>query len=107
MAGSRDFIGGFVLAVALTGTAGAAEPVRPAPEAARPCPRSGAGFVRIPGSDTCIHLSGRVAAGLDAGSARRAVRPTPPDVARLAIDTRTDTEYGPVRTYVRVGSGRR
>lgn len=111
MARSRVFAGGFAVSVAIAGPAfgpaGAAETVRPASEAMRPCPKSGAGFVHVPGSDTCIRLSGRVAAGIDAGSARKVVRANPPDVARLAIDTRTDTDYGPVRAFVRIGSGHR
>lgn len=95
--------GGFVAA----GGARAAEPVRPAGEATRPCPKSGKGFVHIPGSTTCIRLSGRVAAGVDMGSARRAAPANPPNLARLSIDTRSDTEYGPVRTFVRMGTGHR
>lgn len=107
MANARVFRGAFAVAVAIAGPACAAEPIRPAAEAMRPCPKSGAGFVRIPGSDTCIRLSGRVAAGVDAGSARKVVPVSPPNVARLAIDTRTETEYGPVRAFVRTGAGHR
>ncbi|WP_246733225.1 porin [Methylobacterium sp. BTF04] len=87
--------------------ANAAEPVRPAQEAMRPCPKHGAGFVRIPGSATCIRLSGRVAAGIDLRGAHKAPSPIPPNLARLAIDTRTETDYGPVRTFVRTGSAHR
>lgn len=105
---SRSGLGLIALAGSLiVGNAGAAEPVRPTREAMRPCPKSGAGFVQIPGSATCIRLSGRVAAGVDIGTTRRAPSTVPPNVARLAIDTRTDSEYGPVRTFVRMGSGHR
>lgn len=83
----------------------AAEPPRPASETLRPCPKHGAGFVRLPGSSTCLRLSGRVGAGIDLRSAHRAPPTIPPNVARLAIDTRTDTDYGPVRTFVRIGAG--
>lgn len=88
----------------LPAVAAAGEPVTaPRP---KPCPRHGAGFVTAPGGGTCVRLSGRVAADLIArpeGERRaRIVAPT----GRIAIDARTETEYGPVRTFVRMG-GRR
>lgn len=72
-----------------------------------PCPGHGAGFVRLPGSPTCIRSSGRVAAGatLRVGNDRGVAAPT--TVGRLAIDTRTESDLGPVRTFVRIDSGRR
>lgn len=72
------------------------------------CPEQGAGFGRIPGTSTCIRLSGRVAAGVDAGTGRGRVRPptTVPVQGRVAIDARGDSEYGPVRSFVRIGAGR-
>ncbi|KQP07875.1 hypothetical protein ASF28_12280 [Methylobacterium sp. Leaf99] len=83
--------------------------VAPAGEV-RPCPSQGAGFVRVPGTTTCLRLSGRVAAGLAAGLAagpaaeRR--NPAPLSLGRLSVDTRTTTDYGPVRAFVRMGTGR-
>ncbi|WP_336486514.1 porin [Methylobacterium nigriterrae] len=86
--------------------ASAREPVRaPVAEPLQACPSQGQGFVRVPGSRSCIRLSGRVRAGLDAridhGAAAR-----PTASGRFAIDTRSETDYGPVRTFVRIGSGR-
>ena len=72
-----------------------------------PCPAQGAGFDRIPGTSTCIRLSGRVAAGVDARVGGRARSSTAvPVQGRVAIDARTDSEYGPVRSFVRIGAGR-
>ena len=72
----------------------------------RPCPRHGAGFVKAPGSETCIRLSGRAAVDFIARDRRERAAPIVAPTGRIAIDTRTETEYGPVRTFVRVG-GRR
>ena len=69
-----------------------------------PCPTKGPGFVRMPGSDGCVRISGRVAAGMDL---RGGEGGTPALTGRLAIDNRADTDLGEVRTYVRIGNGRR
>ncbi|MGH1571636.1 hypothetical protein ACRAWG_14340 [Methylobacterium sp. P31] len=71
-----------------------------------PCPSKGSGFVRLPGSDSCVRISGRVSAGMDlrAGSGTAAA---PVAAGRLAIDNRADTDLGEVRTYVRIGNGHR
>lgn len=71
-----------------------------------PCPSKGPGFVRLPGSDSCVRVSGRVTAGMDlrAGHAPAAA---PLVAGRLSIDNRADTDLGEVRTYVRIGNGRR
>ncbi|TXM72081.1 hypothetical protein FV218_13920 [Methylobacterium sp. WL69] len=79
--------------------------VAPAGEV-RPCPSQGAGFVRVPGTTTCLRLSGRVAAGLAAGPAAERRNPAPLSLGRLSVDTRTTTDYGPVRAFVRMGTGR-
>lgn len=78
-------------------------PVAPGP---MPCPAKGPGFVRMPGSDSCVRISGRVTAGMDMG-ARHGVAAAPVAAGRLAIDNRADTDLGEVRTYVRIGNGRR
>ncbi|GJE09372.1 MULTISPECIES: porin [Methylobacterium] len=78
-------------------------PVTPGPV---PCPSKGPGFVRFPGSGSCIRVSGRVAAGMDLRSATESAA-TPTVAGRLAIDNRADTDLGEVRTYVRIGNGRR
>ena len=85
-----------------------AEPIQPEPvQAARPCPRHGAGFVRVPGSTACIRIGGRVTTGLDVRSHADGMSADPVAGGRFAIDTRADSDLGPVRAYVRVGSGRR
>jgi hypothetical protein len=71
-----------------------------------PCPSKGQGFVRMPGSDSCVRISGRVTAGIDL-RAGRAPAAAPLVAGRLAIDNRADTDLGEVRTYVRIGNGRR
>lgn len=98
--------GAILLSAGVLGPALAAE--RPgAPEAARPCPRHGPGFVEVPGTATCVRIGGRVRAEAGTGT-RRIARE---DIAglgasgRVSVDTRTDTAYGPVRTFVRLKAG--
>ena len=87
--------------------AAAREPIRaPAAEPLRPCPAYGTGFVRIPGSRSCIRLSGRVGAGLDLRAGQGGAAAAPTSAGRFAIDTRSESEFGPLRTYVRIGNGR-
>jgi hypothetical protein len=71
-----------------------------------PCPSKGPGFVRVPGSDSCVRISGRVTGGMDM-RAGHGVAAAPVVAGRLAIDNRADTDLGEVRTYVRIGNGRR
>ncbi|MEE7450347.1 hypothetical protein MRF4_22505 [Methylobacterium radiotolerans] len=78
-------------------------PVIPGPV---PCPSKGQGFVRLPGSDSCVRVSGRVVAGADVGTVH-GVAAAPAVAGRIAIDNRADTDLGEVRTYVRIGAGRR
>lgn len=74
---------------------------------AQPCPEQGPGFVRMPGSATCLRLSGRAAGGIAVRSGRDGTAARPEADGRFALDARTDTDLGPLRTYVRVGTGRR
>lgn len=71
-----------------------------------PCPSKGQGFVRYPGSASCVRVSGRVAAGIDV-RAGHGTSAAPLVAGHLAIDNRADTDLGEVRTYVRIGNGRR
>lgn len=74
-----------------------------ADEIARSCVRHGPGFVEVPGTATCIRIGGRVRAEAGA-SARRSAREIGSGTgtsARLSIDTRADTAYGPLRSFVR------
>ncbi|MEH3116820.1 MAG: porin [Methylorubrum populi] len=85
-------------------SAGAFErPPSPSETAMEPCPSQGAGFVRIPGTATCLRLSGRVAAGVDVGAGRA----TAPVQGRISVDTRSESDVGPVRSFVRIDAGRR
>jgi hypothetical protein len=75
--------------------------------AARPCPEYGAGFVQVPGTETCVRIGGGLRGEVQAGGPRT---PTHDIVGlrsegRLDFDTRTQTDYGPVRTFVRVRGG--
>ncbi|BAU91940.1 hypothetical protein MPPM_3335 [Methylorubrum populi] len=74
----------------------------PSEAATESCPSQGAGFIRIPGTTTCIRLSGRVRAGIDAGSSGTAA----PVQSRIAVDTRSESALGPVRSFVRIDAGR-
>ena len=72
-----------------------------------PCPSRGYGFVRLPGSRTCTRLSGRAAAGADLRTGPGGTAVGPRAAGRFAVDTRTESDLGEVRTYVRIGNGRR
>ncbi|MDR7038216.1 hypothetical protein J2X36_002975 [Methylobacterium sp. BE186] len=76
-----------------------------APDGLVACPEQGAGFFRAKGARTCFRLSGRVGAGIDARTGAGA-RVAPSAAGRFAIDTRSESEYGPVRAFVRMGHGR-
>ncbi|MDF2601720.1 MAG: Porin [Methylobacterium brachiatum] len=109
MAGQRI---GWVLTAALVAAsnAAAARELEKAPTAAAAmaCPSKGPGFMRLPGSASCIRVSGRVIAGADLRPGHGAGAAGPPAIAgRLAIDNRADTDLGEVRTYVRISNGRR
>jgi len=67
------------------------------------CPEQGAGFARIPGTTTCLRVSGRVAAGIDAGTHGGAA----PVRGRFSVDTRSNTDLGPVRSFLRLDAGHR
>lgn len=67
------------------------------------CPEPGAGFARIPGTSTCLRVSGRVAAGIEAGTQGSAA----PVRGRFSVDTRSETDLGPVRSFLRLDAGHR
>ena len=85
------------------------------------CSLYGDGFYYIPGTDTCLKLGGYLrvqaeynagAGGIPAGSGDQGAGPLRPDVtndvdyrtrAALSWDVRQQTEYGTLRTYIRVG----
>src|SRR6201994_617902 len=101
--------------VAMSGAQAADLPVKAkAVEYVRICSLYGAGFFYIPGTDTCIKIGGYLRAEVnfnggnsdgpfwsgDPGGRGRYVN-LYNDLARMAltIDTRTQTEYGVVRTF--------
>ncbi|WP_407809496.1 porin, partial [Staphylococcus aureus] len=62
----------------------------------------------VPGTSTCIRVSGSVRAEADAGAGQLGSGSAPPRIdTRVDLDTRSKTDYGPVRTFLRAGSGRR
>jgi hypothetical protein len=74
---------------------------QPAP-ALNPCSYRGAGFVEVPGTATCVKVSGSTVAEVGAGK-RSAIRSGVGGTA--SVDARTDTEIGPVRGFVRLKTG--
>ncbi len=79
----------------------------PVPDPVRACPRYGAGFVEVPGTSTCMRIGGRVTSQYTTGT-RRIARDQIAGfgaAARVSVETRTDTDYGPVRSYVRLRAG--
>jgi hypothetical protein len=79
----------------------------PVPDPLRACPRYGPGFVEVPGSTTCMRIGGRVTSEYTTGT-RRVSRDQIAGFGasgRVSVDTRTDTAYGPLRSYVRVRAG--
>jgi hypothetical protein len=95
--------------VALSGAQAADLPGAEPVEYVKVCDAYGAGFFYIPGSDTCLQIGGFARLQVSAGEVTER-RDT--DVkgnnnvgyrvrARLWFDSRTETEYGTVRAYVR------
>lgn len=75
-------------------------------QAASPCPP---GFAMLQASDTCVRISGSVRADALAGSGRLRAsdRFQTHSGARLQIDVRKQTEYGPLRAVIAIGNIRR
>lgn len=99
-----------LVAAAVAGGAVAAERRTPTPAmvpSAPACLRHGPGFVEVPGTRTCIRIGGRVRAEAGGGTGRvsRDDIAAPRASGRVSVDTRTDTDYGPVRTFVRMRAG--
>ncbi|MFC0220206.1 porin [Pseudochelatococcus lubricantis] len=106
-----------VASIAVTGAALAADlPVTKADpvEYVRVCSTYGTGFFYVPGTDTCIQLSGRLRAdyvfiepnntqtnAFAAGNGRYKDATGIKARARLNVDVRTPTEYGTLRAYLR------
>ena len=94
-------------AVLAAGGASAKERLRPVDhEAMSECPEYGRGFVKVPGTSTCIKISGRVRMDQTIASSRsrgpyQAFGPS----GSVAADVRTQTGAGILRGYVRVRTG--
>jgi hypothetical protein len=80
-------------------------------EYVRVCTAYGAGFFYIPGTDTCLRVTGFAQAAYQY-TASLAPRPDVSgfrSMGRIALDARTDTAYGTLRTFIRMdmrnGSG--
>ena len=83
---------------------------KPAPaEYVRVCNAYGAGFFYIPGTQTCLRVGGRAfmeyqyVDKFDRGNSQTGYRA----LGRLILDARTQSEYGPVRAFVRIDAARR
>lgn len=77
----------------------------PSPEFGRACGESGAGFVPLTGTETCVRVGGRVRAdtGIVGGrSANSAPRVRSRATGAAIMETRTQTDLGLVRTYMEV-----
>jgi hypothetical protein len=98
-----------IVALALVGAGSAALGAElPAKSAAavepvRACTSQGAGFFSVPGSETCVKVSGRVRSDYLVGQARSRVQDSSGFVTggRVQLDARTPTPYGPLRAVVR------
>ena len=96
--------------VAVAGAQAADLPTRKAApvEYVRICAVHGPGFFYIPGSDTCIRIGGRaryevvVAQQYGRGNGGYSERA----LGRINIDARTQTDWGLLRAYIRVGFSR-
>jgi hypothetical protein len=97
--------------MAVTGSMAADLPSRKAAPAeyVRVCSAYGAGFFFIPGSDTCLQISGRARAQYQFASQRDAQSSTVGFRAalRIGLDARTQTEYGTLRAVARLSAERR
>jgi hypothetical protein len=106
--------------VAVAGAQAADLPVKAAPvEYVRICSLYGAGFFYMPGTDTCIKIGGYLRSQYNWNSAgdgltyfqdpnaRETRTDTNPHSFRhravITVDTRTQTEYGTLRSYMAVG----
>src|SRR3954451_1365723 len=96
---------------AVAGAQAADLPVRKAApvEYVRVCSAYGVGFFYIPGTDTCLRVSGRARFEYNVASARQfSQSPTGfRSQGRLNLDARTQTAYGTLRAFVRYEISRR
>ena len=81
---------------------------RSPPEAAAHCAGYGPGFQAVPGTRSCVRAGGRVVSEAQAESSRRKPleRGRFNNEGQVYLDARTDTEQGPVRTFIQMRAGR-
>ena len=96
---------------AVAGAQAADLPVKKAApvEYVRVCSAYGVGFFYIPGTDTCLRVSGRARFEYNIASARQFTQsPTGfRSIGRLNLDARTQTAYGTLRAFIRYEMARR
>ena len=89
-----------ILAAMAMGSAQALAEPAPADAA---CAHKGRGFVQVPGTMTCVKVTGRSVAEAEASSAARGTRMR--TGGTVSLDVRGDTALGPVRGFVRLRVG--
>jgi hypothetical protein len=106
-------LGSAAALVAVTGASAADLAIsKPAPaEYVRICSAEGKGFFYIPGTETCLRVSGqirfRVNLNSDPGHDRDADKFQFRTRARVQVDARQETEFGKLRAFIRLQGERR
>ena len=108
-------LGSAAALAAVTGAQAADLPVKKAVpiEYVRVCSAYGAGFFYIPGTDTCLRLSGRARfeygfqAPLARGGSGNGDYSGYRGLARINVDARTQTGYGTLRAFLRIEAASR
>ena len=92
--------------------AGAAEP-RIVPQVCAACPPPGPNFIAVPGSRTCVRITGRVVADADLGGQRLAGGPGrervlgPAMHGQIRVEAKTETDLGDVTLIYQTEDPRR
>ena len=90
----------------VTGAEAADDLPAPAPGFGNICAVFGPGFHNLPGTETCIRISGRVRADAvltdGGGASAEDDNFTTRSRGAVSVDTRTQTDLGLVRTYIEV-----
>lgn len=117
----RGFLGSAAALVAIGGAQAADPPVKAKPiEYVKVCNMYGAGYYAVPGTNTCLKIGMFIRYQHESESFSGGVQYTTTQLARftrtdspylvhrvrtaLTVDGRTQTEYGTLRTYIRVGA---
>lgn len=98
--------------MAITGASAADLPVAPEPvDYVRVCDVHGTGFFYIPGTETCLQVGGQVRSRYEYSDAAANTRaaPGPSEFTargRIWLDARNESEWGTVRTFIRLSGER-